>query len=325
MNETVQGYLPTGQTTCHDGSGTVAPCAGSGQDGAFRRGIPWPEPRFEVRGRNRPRPAHGTCLAAPHEPHAGGSDLVSALSRMVGSGKSCVAMKQHRSYGGHGGASVRVSCGRRCGSRLGTEFKDEQMTEINKRRRLLVIATSALGVAGIGFMAAPFIASMLPSERAKAIGGPVNVDISKLEPGQMLMVEWRGKPVWIVSRASPILARLEGNAPLLVDPDSQVATQQPPYAKNLYRSIKPAVLVLVGICTHLGCVPSQRFAVGEESGLGGDWPGGFFCPCHGSKFDLAGRVFKNVPAPTNLVVPPHYYAAKNRIVIGVDTPGPEHG
>lgn len=199
------------------------------------------------------------------------------------------------------------------------------MTEINKRRRALVVATSAMGITGIGFAAVPFIASMLPSEQAKGLGGPVDVDISRLEPGEMLTVAWRRQPVWIVSRTSEILVHLKKNAPLLADPDSRVSSQQPPYAKNFYRAIKPEVLVLIGICTHLGCVPVERFSVGETAGLGKDWPGGFFCPCHGSKFDFAGRVFKNVPAPTNLVVPPHHYATNKRIVIGVDPPGSELG
>lgn len=191
---------------------------------------------------------------------------------------------------------------------------------MNPRRRRLVIATSAIGLAGIGLAAVPFVASMLPSGRAKALGGPVEVDIGKLEPGQMLTAEWRGKPIFIVRRTPEQLARLEGNAPLLVDPQSRVETQQPPYAQNLYRSIRPEVLVLIGLCTHLGCVPARHFEVGRASGLGPDWPGGWFCPCHGSKFDLAGRVFKDVPAPTNLVVPPHHYAGDARIVIGVDPP-----
>jgi len=166
----------------------------------------------------------------------------------------------------------------------------------------------------------PFIESMLPSARARALGAPVEVDISKIEPGQQLTVKWRSQPVWVVHRTAAMLARLKDNAPLLVDPDSRVETQQPPYARNLYRSIRPDIFVVIGICTHLGCVPLQRFAVGEASGLGQNWPGGYFCPCHGSKFDLAGRVFKNVPAPTNLVVPPYHYATDTRIVIGVDPP-----
>jgi len=189
---------------------------------------------------------------------------------------------------------------------------------IDKRRRRLLIATTTLATAGVGFAAVPFVASMLPSERAKALGGPVEIDFNKLTPGELLTAAWRGKPVWIMRRTPPMLGQLGNNAPLLADPDSQVATQQPSYAKNLYRSIKPELLVMIGICTHLGCVPTQRFAVGEASGLGESWPGGFFCPCHGSKFDLAGRVFKNVPAPTNLVVPPHHFVTDTQVVIGVD-------
>lgn len=177
-----------------------------------------------------------------------------------------------------------------------------------------------MGATGMAFAAVPFIASMLPSARARALGGPVEADFSKIEPGQQLTVEWRGKPVWIVRRTAPMLVRLKDNAPLLADPDSRAQTQQPPYAKNLNRSIRPDVFVVVGICTHLGCVPLQRFAVGVASSLGSEWPGGWFCPCHGSKFDLAGRVFKNVPAPTNLVVPPHHFVTDTHVVIGVDPP-----
>jgi len=199
------------------------------------------------------------------------------------------------------------------------------METVNRKRRFLVIITTMIGAVGAAFAAVPFIASMRPSARARALGGPVSVDIGTIEPGQMHTVEWRGKPVWIVRRTPSMLTQLKDNAPLLADPDSGVVTQQPPYAKNLYRSIQPDILVLVGICTHLGCVPVQRFAVGETSGLGDNWPGGYFCPCHGSKFDLAGRVFKNVPAPTNLVVPPHHYATGTNIVIGTDSLGVERG
>lgn len=195
------------------------------------------------------------------------------------------------------------------------------MNTINPRRRRLVIATSALGVTGLAFAAAPFVASMRPSARAKALGGPVEVDFGKIEPGQLLTVEWRGRPIFIVRRTPEMLAQLRQNTALLVDPDSRVESQQPPYARNLYRSIKPEFLVLIGLCTHLGCVPAQHFEPGPAAGLvDADWPGGWFCHCHGSKFDLAGRVFKNVPAPTNLVVPPHRYAGDTRIVIGVDLP-----
>jgi ubiquinol-cytochrome c reductase iron-sulfur subunit len=162
---------------------------------------------------------------------------------------------------------------------------------------------------------------MLPSARAKAAGAPIEIDISRLESGQLLTIEWRGKPVWILRRSPDMLKSLPQVEPQLADPKSVVDTQQPAYAKNPGRSIKPEVLVLVGICTHLGCSPDKRLAAGSASGLGEDWPGGFFCPCHGSKFDLAGRVFKNVPAPTNLEVPKHTYLSDTRLMIGVDPKG----
>jgi ubiquinol-cytochrome c reductase iron-sulfur subunit len=192
---------------------------------------------------------------------------------------------------------------------------------VDPRRRRLLQITTGLGVVGSAFVAAPFVLSMMPSARAKAAGAPVEIDISKIEPGQMLTIEWRGKPVWIVRRTPEMIASLKQVEPLLADPASNVAEQQPTYAKNETRAIKPEVLVLVGICTHLGCSPDKRLAAGGASGLGEDWLGGFFCPCHGSKFDLAGRVYKNVPAPTNLVVPPHSYVADTRILIGVDPKG----
>ena len=188
-----------------------------------------------------------------------------------------------------------------------------------KKRRFLVAATTAMGGAGIVLAATPFVLSMTPSARAKAEGGPVEVDIGKLQEGQLLTVEWRRKPVWILRRPPAMLANLEGLSEILVDPRSTVLSQQPSYARNLYRSIRPEVLVLLAVCTHLGCVPAQHFEPGTASGLGGDWPGGFFCHCHGSKFDLAGRVFKRVPAPTNLVVPPHRFASDTRIVLGDDS------
>lgn len=189
-----------------------------------------------------------------------------------------------------------------------------------QRRRLLVI-TTGLGVAGAVAAAIPFVKSMAPSARAKAAGAPVEVDISRLEPGQLLTVEWRGKPVWILRRTPDMLKTLGQVEPQLADPDSKITSQQPKYAQNDARSIKPELLVLVGICTHLGCSPDRRLVAGSESGLGSDWPGGFFCPCHGSKFDLAGRVYRNVPAPTNLIVPPHSYLADTRLLIGVDPKG----
>lgn len=190
-----------------------------------------------------------------------------------------------------------------------------------QRRRFLTVATVGVGAIGGVAAAVPFIESMSPSARARAAGAPIRVDISKLETGQMLREEWRGKPVWIVNRSEQMLASLDEVANELVDPKSEVASQQPAYADNEYRSIKPGILVLVGICTHLGCSPVQNFAIGAESGLGEDWQGGFFCPCHGSKFDLAGRVYKGVPAPTNLVVPPYRFETDTTIVVGEDPEG----
>ncbi|HJX19193.1 MAG TPA: ubiquinol-cytochrome c reductase iron-sulfur subunit [Acidiferrobacterales bacterium] len=189
------------------------------------------------------------------------------------------------------------------------------------KRRFLTLLTTGVGAIGVGFAATPFVLSMTPSARARAAGAPVEVDISKLEFGQMLTVEWRGKPVWIVRRNKDMLATLPALDMQLADPESKVADQQPAYAANPTRSRKPELLVLVGICTHLGCAPSQKFQVGPASGMGDDWTGGFFCPCHGSKFDLAGRVFKGVPAPTNLPVPPHMFLSDTRIVIGEDKKG----
>ncbi len=188
------------------------------------------------------------------------------------------------------------------------------------KRRFLVAATSAVGgVAGVA-VAVPFVLSMTPSARARAAGAPVEQDISKIEPGMMITIEWRGKPVWIVHRTPEMLASLPKIDSEVVDPKSSVK-QQPDYAKNEARSIKPEYLVLVGICTHLGCSPSQKLAAGLDSGLGSEWPGGFFCPCHGSKFDLAGRVFKGVPAPINLEVPPYAYLSDTRLIIGSDSKG----
>jgi len=186
------------------------------------------------------------------------------------------------------------------------------------KRRFLTRLTTGVGAVGVVFAATPFVLSMTPSARARAAGAPVEVDISKLEPGQMLTVEWRGKPVWIVRRTPEMLSTLPALDQVVADPESKNPEQQPAYAANKNRSIKPELLVLVGICTHLGCSPSQKFQVGPASGLDDNWTGGFFCPCHGSKFDLAGRVFKNVPAPTNLPVPPHMFLSDTRILIGED-------
>jgi len=187
------------------------------------------------------------------------------------------------------------------------------------RRRLLVATAAVGGVAGVA-AAVPFLASLAPSERAKSAGAPVEVDISKLAPGQMMTVEWRGKPVWIINRTKEMLDSLKKAVPMVSDPESD-RDQQPAYCKNETRSIKPEVMVVIGICTHLGCSPGEKFKEGAESGIAADWPGGFLCPCHGSTFDLAGRVFKNKPAPTNLEVPPHMYLSDARIVIGEDKKG----
>jgi ubiquinol-cytochrome c reductase iron-sulfur subunit len=184
------------------------------------------------------------------------------------------------------------------------------------KRRFLVGATSAVGGVGVVAAATPFVMSFFPSERAKAAGAPVEVDIGKIEPGQKIDVEWRGKVVWLLNRTPAMLATLPKLDAKLVDPDSDVP-QQPIYCKNEHRSIKDAMWVAIGICTHLGCSPTYRPEVAPAD-LGPDWLGGFFCPCHQSKFDLAGRVFKGVPAPTNLVIPPHKYLTDTRIVIGVD-------
>jgi ubiquinol-cytochrome c reductase iron-sulfur subunit len=187
-------------------------------------------------------------------------------------------------------------------------------------RRRLIVATAAVG--GVGAVAAlvPFVSSLLPSERAKAAGAPVEVDIGKLEAGQMMTVEWRGKPVWIINRTKEMLATLPKLDDQVADPKSEV-NQQPPYAQNENRSIKPEYMVVVGICTHLGCSPSSKFKPGAEEGMPAGWLGGFLCPCHGSTFDFAGRVFKAKPAPTNLEVPPHVYLSDTRIVIGEDKKG----
>lgn len=187
------------------------------------------------------------------------------------------------------------------------------------KRKFLIAATSAVGGVAAAGVAIPLVMSMLPSARARAAGAPVEVDISKIEPGMLLTVEWRGKPVWIVNRTKEMLDLLPKHDAQLADPKSEMP-QQPEYCKNATRSIKPEYLVAVGICTHLGCSPTYRKDVGAAD-LGSDWPGGFFCPCHGSRFDLAARVFKGVPAPTNLVIPPHQYLGDAKLLIGVDAKG----
>jgi ubiquinol-cytochrome c reductase iron-sulfur subunit len=184
-------------------------------------------------------------------------------------------------------------------------------------KRLWLIATGAAGGAAALATAVPFVSTFAPSERAKAAGGPVEVDLSDIPPGGSKTVEWRGKPVWIVRRTPAMLAALQGHDAQLVDPLS-TKDQQPAYARNPARAVKSDVFVAVGICTHLGCSPSNAPAGAANPSLPADWPGGFFCPCHGSTFDGAGRVFKNKPAPTNLEVPPYRYASDSRILIGDD-------
>ena len=185
------------------------------------------------------------------------------------------------------------------------------------RRRFLTAATSAVGVAGAVGIAVPFLGSWQPSAKARAAGAPVKADISQLEPGQMVVVEWRGQPVYILRRTGNQTGELEGLAGELKDPDSAISTQ-PSYITGVERSLRPEILVVVGLCTHLGCAPQFRPEVGVAS-LGGDsWRGGFFCPCHGSRFDLSGRVYRGVPASTNLVIPPHSFESEQVIVIGVD-------
>jgi len=185
------------------------------------------------------------------------------------------------------------------------------------KRRFLVRATSYVGAVGVVCTATPFVMSLFPSERAKAAGAPVDVDIGKLEPGQKIDIEWRGKVVWVIDRTPAMLATLPKLDPKLADPNSN-ASQQPANCKNEHRSIKDSVLVMTGICTHLGCSPTYRPEVAPAD-LGPDWLGGFFCPCHQSKFDLAGRVFAGVPAPTNMTVPPHRYVTDTHIRVGEET------
>jgi ubiquinol-cytochrome c reductase iron-sulfur subunit len=186
-------------------------------------------------------------------------------------------------------------------------------------RRSAVLTTCAVGAAGSAAVAWPFLKSMRPSERALAAGAPVEVDISGLVPGEMKRVEWRGKPVWVLRRTPEMLEAVKKYDAKVADPASKrTAFPTPDYARNEYRSIKPEYLVVVGICTHLGCSPSDKFQPGPQPSLPDDWAGGFLCPCHGSLFDLAGRVFANMPAPDNLEVPPHMYLSDTRILVGID-------
>lgn len=183
-----------------------------------------------------------------------------------------------------------------------------------RRRRFLTIATVGLGGIGAVATSVPFVASMSPSEAARAAGAPVEVDLNQVGPGKLITVEWRGRPVWVMHRTAQVLDLLGKHDDQLADPQSR-DPQQPDYAKNATRSIKPQYLIVIGICTHLGCIPVFR-PEAAPADLGADWPGGFYCPCHGSKFDFAGRVFKNVPAPRNLEVPPHIYLSDTRMLIG---------
>lgn len=187
---------------------------------------------------------------------------------------------------------------------------------MDAEKRKFLIATTVVGAIGAATVAVPFITSMTPSQRAKAAGAPVEVDISKIESGTIMTAEWRGKPVWIINRSDRMTAELSKHNEALSDPISEVTSQQPSYCKNVGRSIRPNIGVVVGICTHLGCSPSAKLEAGGD--MGEKWTGGFFCPCHGSKFDLAGRVYKGSPAPTNLVIPPYKYLTDNTLLIGVD-------
>ena len=191
---------------------------------------------------------------------------------------------------------------------------------IDSGKRTWLIASGCAGVVGAGFAAVPFVSSFEPSERARAAGAPVEVDIGGLKENEKLTVEWRGQPVWVVRRTQQEIAELPKLDPLLADPQSKRNPDEftPPYARNELRSIKPEYLVVVGICTHLGCSPTDRFNAGPQPSLPDDWAGGFLCPCHGSTFDMAGRVYKNKPAPDNLRVPPHTYLSDSRILIGED-------
>jgi ubiquinol-cytochrome c reductase iron-sulfur subunit len=194
-----------------------------------------------------------------------------------------------------------------------------EQKKVDKTRRNLVVATSVLGGAASLGAAAPFVASMWPSERAKAAGAPIEVDISAIAPGELKVFEWRGKPVWVIRRTQDMLASLKQGVGNLTDPASE-ASQQPEYAANEHRSLNPEVMVMEGVCTHLGCSPQQRTAEAKAE-MGADWAGGFYCPCHGSKFDYAGRVYRGAPAPTNLPVPPYTFLSDSTLLIGDDKKG----
>lgn len=190
--------------------------------------------------------------------------------------------------------------------------------EVNQgRRRLLTATTAVVGAVGAVGLAVPFIRSWQPSARAQVAGAPVEVDVSRLAVGERVTVTWRGQPIWLVRRSEEQLAALAGEASRLRDPNSENTDQQPEYARNEHRSIRPEILVLVAFCTHLGCIPTFRPELLPQP-FDADWKGGFYCPCHNSRFDMAGRVYGGVPAPTNLAVPPYHFADENRIVVGVD-------
>ncbi len=194
-------------------------------------------------------------------------------------------------------------------------------TPADPSKRTWIIASTCTGIVGAAATAVPFVSTFQPSERAKAAGAAVEVDISAIKPGEKITVEWRGKPVWIVRRTPEQLATLNTLNSQLADPDSKRKQDEftPVYARNEGRSIKPEFLVTVGICTHLGCSPSDKFQLGAQASLPDDWKGGFLCPCHGSTFDMAGRVYKNKPAPDNLEIPPHMYLSDSKLLIGEDT------
>ena len=188
--------------------------------------------------------------------------------------------------------------------------------KVDKTRRTLVAATSLVGGAAAVGAAVPFVASMMPSERARAAGAPVEAEIATMQPGELRIFEWRGKPVWVIRRSKEMIDSLKAVVPQLTDPESK-SSEQPQYAKNEYRSAKPEFMVMEGVCTHLGCSPQPKPAEAKGE-MGADWVGGFYCPCHGSKFDYAGRVFRGAPAPTNLPVPPYTFVSDGQLLIGED-------
>ncbi len=203
---------------------------------------------------------------------------------------------------------------------MSSDDNNHQQPVDHSRRRLLIGTTTALGVIGTAFVAVPFLKSWMPSAKAKAIGAPVEVDLRTIKPGQLIKVVWRGQTCGVMNRTPQLLQQIDGHNEVLSDPDSAVTEQQPDYVVNKFRSIKPEWLVLNMHCTHLGCIPQVLPEPGSYV-WEPDWPGGFYCPCHKSKFDLAGRVFKSMPAPTNLVIPPYSFLDNNTVIIGVNSEG----